>query len=207
MFLCGSKKEKLADLKDTKLKIELGLCIMASYTKHPDEIKALHGQILENESGMEKFGEQIGIKMLEVCPETLLSLAGELEFDEETAVKTNSTIEGKIVEIKIEQFATIVVKDKNGRVHNFLFLNYFDTASLFTNDEIRKNDFISVNYSESEIYDPKNKEFRYYKIITGLEKIKKCTYHLKHYPKNLAFGYTNPIASFLIPKSLKSKMI
>ena len=55
MFLCGSKKEKLADLKDTKLKIELGLCIMASYTKHPDEIKALHGQILENESGMENL--------------------------------------------------------------------------------------------------------------------------------------------------------
>ena len=109
--------------------------------------------------------------MLEVCPETLLSLAGELEFDEETAVKTNSTIEGKIVEIKIEQFATIVVKDKNGRVHNFLFLNYFDTASLFTNDEIRK--MISlVLIIQNLRFTTQKKEFRYYKIITGLEKIK-----------------------------------
>lgn len=164
------KKEKLAGLKDEKLQFELGLCILASYSKHTAEIKAIYGDLLGENSMMEKFGEDIGLKMASVCPETLLYFAGEIGFDDDTAVKSNSTIEGKIVEIKIDQFATIVVKDKNGRVHNFLFLNYFDTASLFTNDEIKKNDFISVNYSESEIYDPKNKEFRYYKIISGLEK-------------------------------------
>ena len=164
------KKEKLSTLQGEKLEFELGLCILASYSKHTSEIKAIYGELLGETTNMEKFGEDIGLKMATICPETLLYFAGEIGVGEETAVKSNSTIEGKIVEIKIEQFATIVVKDKNGRVHNFLFLNYFDTASLFTNDEIRKNDFISVNYSESEIYDPKNKEFRYYKIITGLEK-------------------------------------
>ncbi|MCZ8197526.1 MAG: hypothetical protein O9267_07960 [Flavobacterium sp.] len=165
------KKEKLAGLKDEKLQFELGLCILASYSKHTSEIKSTYGDLLVEKDKMEKFGGDIGIKMATICPDKLLYFAGSMEFDDDdTVVKSNSTIEGKIVEIKIDQFATIVVKDKNGRVHNFLFLNYFDTASLFTNDEIKKNDFISVNYSESEIYDPKNKEFRYYKIISGLEK-------------------------------------
>ena len=165
------KKEKLSTLQGEKLEFELGLCILASYSKHTSEIKSTYGDLLVEKDKMEKFGGDIGVKMATICPDKLLYFAGNMEFDDEdTAIKSNSIIEGKIVEIKIDQFATIVVKDKNGRVHNFLFLNYFDTASLFTNDEIKKNNSINVSYYESELYDPKNKEFRYYKIITGLEK-------------------------------------
>ena len=66
---------------------------------------------------------------------------------------------------------SIQVKDKNGRNFSFLLLDYFETASLLTNKEINKNDNIKVSYTEIELFDPQNKEFRYFKIITNLEKI------------------------------------
>lgn len=164
-----AKKDKIAETTGEELKMQLGLCILSSYTAHEKEINKDYGNVIKDEAAMEKFGEDIGMKMITVCPETLMAIAGS---DEEVAEEevADLKIEGKVTEIKIGQFATIVVKDKNDRVHNFLLLDYFDTASLFTNGDIKKNDSILVSYSEIELYDPTSKEFRYFKVISGLEK-------------------------------------
>jgi thymidine phosphorylase len=162
-----TKKDKLQGLTPDKLQAQLGLCILASYTAHETEIKVKYGEILNNDKAMEKFGEEIGLKMSTVCPETLLEFAGVNVDDAESEVLS---VEGKITEIKNEQFTTILVKDKNGRVYSFLVLNYFDTASLVSGDELNKNNSVIIKYSEVELYDNKAKEFRFYKIVSGIEK-------------------------------------
>ncbi|POS02801.1 hypothetical protein Q361_102114 [Flavobacterium croceum DSM 17960] len=164
----SSKSDKLKDLKGSDLELQLGLCILASYTKHQEEVKKQYGDVVGKEKAMEKLGEEIGMKMVTVCPETLMLIAG--ASDEFTDNEETEQLEGKIVEIKTEQFVSILLKDKNSRTHSFLLLNYFDSASLFTENAIKKNDTVIITYQEQELYDPKSKEFRYFKVIKGLEK-------------------------------------
>ena len=171
-----NKKANLQKLSDTELKMQLGFCILESYNANEKEVNARYGKIMDDEKAMEKFGEEIGLKMATVCPETLMAVAGKMiEVEEKEVPKLASTealsIEGTVTEIKNEQFATIVLKDKNARMYNFLILDYFETASLFTNNEVKPKDKIKVSYKEVELYDTKLKEFRYFRIVLGLEKI------------------------------------
>ncbi len=168
-----SKKEKLDELTPDKLKVQLGLCILSSYTAHEKQIKAKYGDVMEDEAAMDKFGGDIGVKMVTVCPETLMAIAGAAGDDTEELplVKPEVlTVEGKITEIKDDQFTTILVKDKNARVYTFFVLNYFETSSALTSSEIKKGDTVSISYSEVELYDNKTKEFRFYKVISGIVK-------------------------------------
>lgn len=169
---CECIKSKNIDLSkpDAELiKKEFGICVLQSYSKNSEAFGKEHPLDVGNRDAMVKLGEQVGMKMLGFCPEVLMALAGDDEEDVTTEV-VYQQIEGQVTEIKTEQFVTFVVRDKNGRNYNFLMLDYFETASLFTNNQIKKNDKLLVSYSEVELYDPKAKEFRYFKVITGLEK-------------------------------------
>lgn len=149
---------------------EVGLCMIQSYTSHINDFKPEEKINFDDEGGMEKMGEAVAMKMLVHCPEIIMEMGKLAQDEDKNANVETSTIDGEIQDIKTEQFVTIILKDKNGRVHNLLILDYFDTASLFTNNEIKKKDNISVSFSEVELYDPKMKEFRYFKIISKIEK-------------------------------------
>jgi hypothetical protein len=120
---------------------------------------------------MTKYAEAIGMKMAFICPDILLKINAVSEENTENEKKAESkSAEGEIVDIKIEQFATIIVKDKNGRNQNCMVLNYFDTASLFINGDIKKGIKVILTYEERELYDALSKDFRYFKVITKIEK-------------------------------------
>lgn len=161
------KKDKFQGLSPDKVQAQLGLCILASYSAHEKDVKAKYGNVMDSDKAMEKFGEDIGTKMVTACPETLMEFAG---VGDDDATAEVLSVEGKITEIKNEQFTTISVKDKNGRIYSFLVLNYFDTASLIVGNELAKNNSVTVKYSEVELYDNKPKEFRFFKVISGIEK-------------------------------------
>lgn len=167
-----SKKESLKTLSASQLQTQLGLCMLASYNANESVIKVKYGDIIGDEKNMEKFGEDIGVKMITICPETLMSIAGALgEGNDDSATDAEvKSVEGKITEIKNEQFTTILVKDKNSRMYTFLVLNYFETANLVITNELNKNNSVVIKYSEVELYDNKAKEFRFFKVISGIEK-------------------------------------
>src|SRR6185436_8420471 len=104
------------------------------------------------------------------CPNVIMELGQAAQKDEEEVQKEDAFVEGVVVDILSEQFVTLQLKDQNGRSYNLLLLDYFDTASLLTNNEIKKKDKVKVSYSEIELFDSKAKEFRYYKILTKIEK-------------------------------------
>ncbi len=51
-----------------------------------------------------------------------------------------------------------------------MLLDYFDTASLYTENKIKVGDELTVGYSEIELYDTVSKDFKYFKVISSLEK-------------------------------------
>jgi hypothetical protein len=164
-----AKKNKSESFTGDELKTALGICMIKSYSDHISEFKGNDKVKFGDKEGMTRLGEAVGIKMLETCPNMILEL-GKDSLDDTTTQKEDLIITGEVAEIKSEQFVTLQIKDQNGRNYNFLLLDYFDTASLLTNNEIKKKDKLKVSYSEIELYDSKAKEFRYFKILTKLEK-------------------------------------
>jgi hypothetical protein len=51
-----------------------------------------------------------------------------------------------------------------------IVLTFFEDVHLITENLIKKNEKITVEYFEQEFYDPKVNDFRYYKVIQGIKK-------------------------------------
>lgn len=164
-----NKKSKSDNFTGDELKTAVGLCMIRSYSDHMSEFKGDEKVKFGDEGGMTKLGEDVAVKMLETCPNMIMELGKESKSDVEAEAEDVS-VTGEVTDIKSEQFLTLQLKDKNGRSYSLLLLDYFDTASLLTNNEIKKKDKLKASYSEIELFDVKAKEFRYYKILTKLEK-------------------------------------
>lgn len=169
----NEKKEMLKDASAEKSQMQLGLCIVSSFSSHEKEVTAKYGNVMETEGAMEKLGGDVGMKMAGVCPDVLMMFADMASDDETEEVEEVPalTIEGKIIEIKSEQFLTVVVKDNSGRNHSLMVLTFFEDSNLLIENKLKKNDKVSVEYWEQEFYDPKAKDFRYYKVIQGIKKL------------------------------------
>lgn len=168
----NAKKIDYSKMNKKEMQTQVGVCMIQSYSSHLSEFKPEDKVSFDDQKGMQNLGEKVAMKMMVSCPEIIMEM-GKRSIDEDDSteeVKDIAFIEGEVTEIKTEQFITLQVKDKNGRSFSFLLLDYFETASLLTNNEINKKDSIKVSYTEIELFDPKNKEFRYFKIITDLEK-------------------------------------
>jgi hypothetical protein len=147
--------------------------MLNSYSEHSKEFDDSNKIDISDEEQMSVFGEKIAMKMINYCPDFIIGLGKIALAEEEASASSNNqteSLEGIVTEIKTEQFVTISVKDKNNRIHKFLLLDYFDTASLFMDGEVKKGTQLLIYYSEIELYDPILKDFRFNKVISGLEK-------------------------------------
>lgn len=137
----AAKKLDYSKLSKAELQAQVGVCIIQSYTNHVSEFKAEDKVSFDDTAGMRKLGEQVAIKMLVVCPETIMKL-GEKAIEEQQDIveeeKADSFIEGEVTEMKTEQFISLFIKDKNGRNYNFILLDYFESAAMITNNELKK---------------------------------------------------------------------
>lgn len=166
-----AKKDKIVD--EDKLKAETGFCIIASYTKHSEEAKEVFGPIFEDTKKAEKLGEDVAMKMITVCPDTFKSLVETFMKEEEAenppAEVFTPSVEGKVVEVKTSDFITLVIVDASGRKHSLLVLTHFEGANLLIENKLKKNQSVEAKYFEQEFYDPKTKDYKYFKVLDFLE--------------------------------------
>lgn len=167
----ASKVDELKAQESSKVQLELGFCIVASYSAHKEAVIQKYGDVLQSDTSMKQLGMDVGLKMASICPDVLLKLAESGFGSEDEQEEEALTLEGKIVEIKPEQFLTVIVKDNSGRSHSMMVLTFFKDSNLLTDMILKKNDKVSVDYWEQEFYDTKAKDFRYYKVIQGIKKI------------------------------------
>jgi len=173
----NAKKIDFNSIEVTKLQMELGICLMPSYTNYRDKLEKSEQIAFGDREGMRKLGENIGLKMIKHCPDLIMKLGSEyiekskkdkVVIDTEKSVEDNlgdHKMECTFVETKTSDFLTVIVKEDNGRVHQLLLLNFFQNADLLTNNKLKSNQKIEVTYSEHEFYDPKTKDYKYYKVI------------------------------------------
>lgn len=166
----NAKKIDLTKASEVEVQAALGVCMITSYSTYKDKMNPEDKVEFGDSGGMEKLGEKVGLKMLNHCPELIMKLGSALDEEKNSAVP-NLIIEGEFVSVKQGDFVALVVKDNSGRIHNLLLLNHFQNAEWITNNELKKNQKISVTYNDHEFYDPKSKDYKHFKVLYGINKI------------------------------------
>lgn len=140
-----------------------------SYSNHKNDFDEPMDLDFNNSDSMGKFGEEIALKMVNHCPDFIIALGSRSDISE-VEEEENISLEAVFVESKKTDFQTITVKENNGRIHTMIVLTFFEDVHLITENLIKKNEKITVEYFEQEFYDPKVNDFRYYKVIQGIKK-------------------------------------
>jgi hypothetical protein len=171
---CECVSNKKLDLKNDnseKIQLDFGLCIINSFSNHKNDFDEPINLDFNDSNSMGKLGEDIAMKMVHHCPDIIIALGSRDDItgtEEEIPI---ITLEAVFIESKKNEFLTINVKESNGRIHTMLILSYFEGISIITEEQIKKNDKIIVEYFEEEFYDPKVNDFRHYKVIQGIKKL------------------------------------
>jgi len=131
---CLEKKD-LTNVSSEKIQMELGLCMIEALSDLNLDIS------LTDEKKMEEIGGKIGLDMVVNCPSfievmgTMMSddpegMAELMEdgdpsnYEEETEIKT---VTGKLNKINHNQFISIDIEDKEGKVISLYWFEYFPT--------------------------------------------------------------------------------
>lgn len=175
---CTSKNK----VAPSKLKVTLGLCLLEAISANKTEVfKAYDKKNIDSEL-IEKVGQDIGAKMLDICPETMEILLNDKELMKEIAEdndlevsaeesEENSTITGTFIEIKNDSYLYVVVKETSGRSNQFVILQNFENVFLVTDKVLKTNDSVTVTYYEAELYDAKLNKFITLKVATDIQKL------------------------------------
>lgn len=155
-----------------QLTTRLGLCMIQQAQPYADRLQKDYNLDFNNLNGSEgeRLGQLIGTRMAIQCPQTLMKFSAVGSDDEEVG---SSSVTGQIVEVVNDQFLTLKVKDNGGKVHSFLWLNYFKNSDgIQKKIKTIKGTKISIEFEEQEFYDPKINDYRNFKVIKSLDFVK-----------------------------------
>jgi hypothetical protein len=162
---CTTKLD-LDEMDSSDLELNFGLCMLESYNKHINEFAENEKLDFENNAQMEKFGEEIALKMLSFCPDMILKLGEGYKSDE--TVSNDLTIEGIFNGTKAETFFNVIIKEPTGKTTKLILLDYFENAYLITDKLLKNNQEVKVTYYEAKLFDSKSNSFVATKIITNI---------------------------------------
>ena len=175
---CVSKKVASGTISQKDIEVELGLCLIGSYSKFKNRVEKYMNVSLEDDASMEEFGREIGMQMITTCPDTFMAFAKDLVEEEVENIKNNketvekadiNSITAEIVGLKEGQFNIVSFKGTNKRVYKLLWMEYFEGAELLSEMKKLKNKKLKVSYENREMYDSKLEDYRSYKVIRKLE--------------------------------------
>lgn len=161
---CISGKN-LANLDADNLNLALGTCMIESLTRHETAMRDLN--INPNDAdGMRQFGEKVGLRMVNICPDILLKIA---ELAQPQPATDNELI-GTIVRTGGEEFGFVMVRDEQGREHKLLWLRYFkNSEQLIQNPQQVIGRKVRIHYETIECYAPKERDYFERKEIKRME--------------------------------------
>jgi len=116
-----------------------------------------------------KLGELIGVRMASLCPDAVVKVSNHTSGKKESKEKMQ-TLSGVITKIEPFFFVTFSVKDDEGRITKFYWLNFIESEfDLPDNYESLVGKSVDINFISQDFFDPKIKEYRQYHVIRKME--------------------------------------
>jgi hypothetical protein len=135
---CSCLKNKDLDFKNendlSKIEMELGFCMITNINKHNSDLTGMTQIDYSNSDELTKLSGEIAVKMLNYCPDYLFSLgkiSTKTKENPKDSIPINcislpiNLLECTLIEVKKNQFVSLIVKDTKNKLHTLLILNYF----------------------------------------------------------------------------------
>lgn len=115
-----------------KKEMELGLCMLSVSFPYKNELKKdFKIDLDKSERDGEKLGRLVGIRMMEMCPSTLINMAGDIVEPPKPKTgpipaepKISMQVKGTVIKIEKEGLVILTLKEENGKTSKCLWLGH-----------------------------------------------------------------------------------
>lgn len=167
---CLESKNFKATEDATKMKIDVGICVLEAYNRHDVEAKDELGlSTLDQESGRQ-LGTKIGFKMVNYCPELVMKMGLKVAEEEKASGPAVVTLSGKIHRMEEGDFISYFLKADDGKTYKLLWYKNFKGSEEFLENPkklVGRN--VQVAVAEVECYIPKAKGYYSVKEIVEIK--------------------------------------
>ncbi|MCH2031995.1 MAG: hypothetical protein MK202_03140 [Tenacibaculum sp.] len=167
-----NKNEKeFKGMSTSDLTAKLGVQMVQTYLKYKDELakEGINYDLTKGRSEGEKMGAKVGVSMIKFCPDVLMAIAGDEEYEDENEV-VELYLEGTLKKVSGEDLYVVELKDTDGKIQKFVWLTNFEGSDrLIDLGNDVKGTKVGVSYTNLEYFSPKLKEYIVRKKITRLE--------------------------------------
>lgn len=160
------EKKSPEGLNQSQKEMTLGVCMMEGLKKYKAEFDSFYEGKSFATIDMEKFGENIGIEMVAICPYTFFDFV-EDEFDYADTAALSIEF-GKITSIEKNQFNIINLETGDGSVLKFLWLWEFEGSEVLT-DKTYKDQWLNIIYSNVSLYDAQKETYVNFRVIEAID--------------------------------------
>ncbi|NJW51626.1 hypothetical protein [Salinimicrobium oceani] len=164
---CIETQKLIEQYEGEQLTMQMGVCLMTASGAYREQLMKDHDINFDRlDLEGEKLGILIGSRMAFICPNFIISAAGD-GSDEEVA---NFSATGVITSISEKPFVVFTIKNDQGRTTDFFWLTFiaseFDLQHDFKKLVGKK---VDVTYVEEELFDPRINDYRYFNHLVTLE--------------------------------------
>lgn len=167
---CGCTSKIDFTKEDANFDMQLGLCILQSYSSHLKDIPENERLDFADKPKMKDFGRDIALKMVKFCPDVIMSFGNTESADDEEEVDSFLELKGIFTGTKIGTFLNVQIVEPNGKTNNFIILQNFDNAFLITDKVLKNKDAVTATYYTLDIFDHKLNRFVSTNILTDITK-------------------------------------
>ena len=158
-------------LETEQFHMELGLCMIDASTPYKKQLKKDYKIDLNKiDTQGEELGRIIGLKMVSVCPDALMSLANKSKENKND--HSGNIIEGYITKIEENKFVVFSVREENGKTTKFYWLTFIESNfkyDLTSQYKSLMNEAVQITYLPQEFFDYRIEEYRTFNIIQKIE--------------------------------------
>lgn len=165
-------EQEFKNMSTDDLTAKLGVQMVQSYLKYQDDLakEGIKFDLTKGRAEGEKMGAKVGVSMIKFCPDVLMAIAGDEDYEDET---TESYLEGTLKKVTGDDLYVVEVKDTDGKTQKFVWLTNFEGSDkLIELGKEVKGIKVGVSYTNLEYFSPKLKEYIVRKKITRLEFLK-----------------------------------
>ncbi|HEX5155146.1 MAG TPA: hypothetical protein VFW07_27065 [Parafilimonas sp.] len=172
---CLTKANLAEDASEEKIQQAFLNCL---FTSAPDLVGKIAGSGDDYMAASQELGTKLMMEMMKNgCPAfmklaTAMADGGDMQLtmpSQVQTVKLEST-DGTVVKVEERDFTYITLKNTAGRELIFIYYSYVPGSDDWIKDAVTKlkNKNVSISYVESEVYQPKYKQFMNVKEIKTL---------------------------------------
>ncbi len=170
--VCEDMAKKDFNGKNTdEIQLEIGMSFIPVMGKYEKELKEVYGDAMAGTDGIEKVGEELGMRLVLECPAFLRIMAGNSEVVKKNGTVPVKTLSGTLMRLVPGEFTHLLVKDNQGRQVKIWWMEAFEgSAALTSNAQSWISKKVTVSYTEKESYSAASKKYNTIKIVTAIEK-------------------------------------